>query len=369
MRTLTTYGAVLVLAGLTLGTSLATSAASASTGEQDDGPRTTWTVEPAHGDGADDRVSLRHDVDPGGSVTDAIEVRNFGPGAATFRVYASDGVVGESGAFDILPLGQESTDAGTWVTFDDVPAASLDSAGAMTLQLEPDSSTVIPVSIAVPEDTVPGDHPAGIVAELVPADEHRVQLTSRVGIRLHLRVGGDLAARVEATGVDVDWSPGWNPFASGDLRVSYLLQNTGNVRLGTSAGLAVAGPFGLLPASAQDTRREILPGEGVQVVADVPLWALFWTQGEITVTPAVVGADAPEAEVTPSSTEVESVTIPWPQLAVVLLIAAAGYLRRRRRKHADRAVQARIDAAVAEATASSDPDRAPAQRAEEVAGT
>ncbi|WP_147916645.1 hypothetical protein [Ruania zhangjianzhongii] len=369
MRTFTTYGAALVLAGLTLGTSLAASAASASTGEENDGPRTTWTVEPAAGDGADDRVSLRHDVDPGSSATDAVEVRNFGPSAATFRIYASDGVVGESGAFDILPPGQESTDAGTWVTFDDVPAASLDSAGAMTLQLEPDSSTVIPVSIAVPEDAVPGDHPAGIVAELVPADEHRVQLTSRVGVRLHLRVSGDLAAQVEAAGVAVDWSPGWNPFASGDLRVSYLLRNTGNVRLGTSAVLEVAGPFGLLPVRTEDTRREILPGEEVQVVADVPLWALFWTRGGITVTPAAVGEDAPEAAVTPSSTEIESVTIPWPQLVALLLIAAALYLRRRRRQHADRAVQARIDSAVAEATAAADPDRAPAQRAEEAAGT
>ncbi|WP_157612425.1 hypothetical protein [Ruania albidiflava] len=59
-------------------------------------------MRPAQDEEAGDRISVRHEIDPGSRVTDAVEVRNFGAEPATFRIYASDGVVGDSGAFDVL---------------------------------------------------------------------------------------------------------------------------------------------------------------------------------------------------------------------------------------------------------------------------
>ena len=368
MRTFVRYGAVLTLVALTVGTATS-SALGDTTGGDDDAGRITWTVEPVTSGGSDERVSIRHDIDPGDTVTDEVEVRNFGPSAATFRIYASDGVVGDSGAFDILPPEQEPGDGGSWVTFEDGAGQSAEWAETVLVHLEPESATVVPLTITVPEDAVPGDHPAGVVAEWVPEDEHNVQLTSRVGVRLHLRVAGELAAHVLATDPEVRWNPGWNPFGSGDLSVSYLLQNTGNVRLGTDSQLQVAGPFGLLPARVEDTRREILPGDQVRVVAQIPHWGLFWTDGQITVTPDVVGEDAPDVDAEASATEFAHVTVPWPQLAVLVLIAAALYFRRRRRRQAEHAVQKRIDAAVADAVRAPGSDREVPSRAEEATRT
>lgn len=349
MRTFTRYGVVLALAGLAIG-SLASSALGDTAGEDDDTARTTWTVEPANSDGTDGRVSIRHDIDPGDSVSDAVEVRNFGPSAATFRIYASDGVVGDSGAFDILPPGQESTEGGSWVRFEDVPGVSAEPMEVVDLHLEPESSTVIPVSIAVPEDAVPGDHPAGIVAELVPSGDDGVELTSRVGVRLHLRVTGALEAQIVPTDVHTTWRPSWNPFASGSVLVRYQLHNTGNVRLGADSQLHLAGPAGVFGTALTDSRREVLPGQQIPIATDVSLWGLIWSGGEIVVAAHAVGDDALDDEPATTRTALQLWTVPWAQVALLLAGAVVVILLRRRRRSSVRRVQERIDAAVAEAT-------------------
>ncbi|WNB84568.1 hypothetical protein [Cellulomonas sp. ATA003] len=173
--------------------------------------RTTWTIGPAGADGPDSRTSIRHAVDPGETVTDHVAVTNFGPDPATFRVYAGDGVVGDDGAFDIRPRGSEPTDGGRWVTVADAPGASRDADGSLTVALEPETTVVVPVTIAVPQEATPGDHPAGAVAEIVPAGALPVEVSTRVGVRVHLRVTGEIEAGVVARDVRTDWQPSPNP--------------------------------------------------------------------------------------------------------------------------------------------------------------
>src|SRR5699024_7766773 len=75
----------------------------------------------------------------------------------TFALLASDGVVGESGAFDLLPSDVEPTDTGAWIDIEEEVA------------LAAGESAVVPFTITVPEDALPGDHPGGIVASLSTA--------------------------------------------------------------------------------------------------------------------------------------------------------------------------------------------------------
>lgn len=304
---------------------------------------TSWSIAPATAEGPDGRLSLRHVLDPGGSATDWVDVHNFGPQDATFRVYAAAGAVGESGTFDIDP---EAGDGGVLVSLAETDGTAPDADGTLTLHLPAEESATVPLTITATDTARPGDHPVGVVAELVPQGDTDVRLRTRVGVRAHLRVSGELTARVVAEDVRTTWAPGWNPLARGTLHVEYVLHNTGNVRLGATSTVDAAGPFGAVRATSTDSIREILPGERHAVRAEVPLWGLLRTQGEVRVDVGAVGEDVLEAELRPAATSFTAWTVPWAQLLVVVLVLLAVPVARHRRRLRERRVQHEIDSAL-----------------------
>ncbi|WP_413452434.1 hypothetical protein AA0Y32_10785 [Georgenia phoenicis] len=314
---------------------------------------TTWTIQPAGADGPDGRLSMRHSVEPGGSVSDWVTVTNFGPGAANFRVYAGAGTIGETGAFDIRP----DVEPALAVTLAPVEGSEQADDGSLTLRLGAAQSATLPLTIAAPDDVLPGDHPVGVVAELLPDAGSDVQLRSRVGVRAHLRVPGDITARVVAEDVRTQWVSGWNPAAPGTLRIEYDLHNTGNVRLGATSTIDLSGPFGLLPTTVTDTRREILPGQRLSVRTEVRHWGLVRSTGEVRVDVAPVGEDQVEAELEQSRTDLAAWTLPWTQLVLLLLLLLAAPGWRRYRLARARRIQHQIDEAVAAARADTHEDR------------
>lgn len=309
---------------------------------------TTWTLAPATDDGADGRVSLRHEIDPGSAVDDRVELTNFSDHAATFAVYASDGLVTASGDFDLLPADVAPERGGSWITLSS-PEAPADPDGRLTLTLDAGASAVISARIAVPASATPGDHPAGIVAQLVPDDDGAVQLASRVGVRAHLRVAGDIIPTVAPDGIRAEYVPSWNPFAPGTVRLSVDVRNEGNVRLGAHTRASIAGIWGLAGTSADDDVREILPGDGVERAIELEAWPLVFGWGELRTTPLIVGEDT--VDETPTATTVPFAvwTIPWSQLVLAVLVVGAVLLVRRLRRRSAARLQAHIDAAVAAA--------------------
>ncbi|GIG29167.1 hypothetical protein [Cellulomonas marina] len=356
-RTLVVAGLV-ALQLLTAGAATATAGAAPEGVEEqaatapDEGRRTTWTVRPAGADGPDGRTSLRHAVEPGQSVADHVAVTSFGPDAAVFRLYASDGVTGPDGAFDILPGGQAPTDGGAWVALGDVPGATREDDGSLTVELAPVATLLVPVTVAVPADATPGDHPAGVVAQVVPSTPQAVEVASRVGVRLHLRVPGELLARVEARDVHATWQPSWNPLAAGTVVVGYTLHNTGNVRAGADARVSAAGPLGALPSQARGAERELLPGQVRQAEVRVPLWGLLRARATVSVAATPVGDDEQVASAPTARAQAVVWAVPWTQALLVVLVALVVVVRVRWRRTSERRVQERIDAAVAAATAS-----------------
>src|SRR5690606_7428831 len=236
----------------------------------------TWALQPASGEGADGRVSLRHAVDPGRVVDEYLALTNYSGQPADFAVYASDGTVGADGSFDLISSDEESVGGGSWVALAAPDGPRPRAAGGFWPTVPANAAVVIPVQIAVPAGATPGDHPAGIVAELIPAAATEVHLASRIGVRVHLRVSGDVVAGVQAQNVTSTYVPSWNPFAPGTMTVDYSLVNTGNVRLGADSIVSIAGPFGMLPAAGPPAdKREILPQQSVEVSAEFPVWPLF----------------------------------------------------------------------------------------------
>ncbi len=308
----------------------------------------TFGIAPAGEEGADDRVSFRLELEPGASHDDYVEVTNYSEETITLALLASDGTVTAEGNFDVLPSDVAPEAAGAWIDIAD------------EVELEPMGSAVVPFTITVPEDAVPGDQPAGIVASLRSAgsDEqgNAVSLDSRAGARVHLRVAGDLAPALAVNDLRAEYRPSWNPFAPGTVDLTWSVANEGNVRLGAAQVAGVEGLLGLGGGEAVlEGPREVLPGQSATQTASVEAWPTFRLGGEVSVTPVVVGSDeVPGDLLSAAAGTVALWAVPWAQLAVLALVVGVVVLVLVRRHRARARLEAALAAARAEGAARTD---------------
>jgi len=293
--------------------------------------RITWGVKPANADGPDGRRGVDHVADPGETIEEYIAVSNFGDVPATFGLKAADGYLTANGRFNMLPSDQESVDAGTWVTVQE------------TVDVGPGETVVVPYTITVPENATPGDHPAGIAASVTSTGAGdggtSVGVESRVGFRVTTRVTGEVQPVLTVENVKASYAPSWNPFAAGDLTVSYDVANDGNVRLGAEGGVATSALFGAVSDDvAAEPISEVLPGGSLRSRVDVDaVWPLGPVRTTVTVTPTPVADDQIETPLEPVTVTVTTWAVPWPQLlliaiVVVLIIGIRDDRRRRRQR-------------------------------------
>ncbi|MGW6228251.1 hypothetical protein ACWFQT_14140 [Cellulosimicrobium cellulans] len=290
----------------------------------------TWSVTPADAGGADGRRWVDLTADPGQTVDEHLAVTNFGKVPATFALKSADGYLTANGRFNMLPSDQESTDAGTWFTVQE------------TVEVGPDETVVVPYTITVPESATPGDHPAGIAASITStgtdAGGTNLGVESRVGFRVTTRVTGEVQPVLTVENVKASYSPSWNPFAAGDLTVSYDVANDGNVRLGAEGDVATSALFGAVGDEvAAEPISELLPGGSLRSRVDVnDVWPLGPVSTTITVTPTPVADDQIDTPLDPVTVTVTTWAVPWPQLLlvaiVVVLIVGVRDDRRRRRQ-------------------------------------
>jgi hypothetical protein len=345
-RTSTTRGALATL--LALLTAAATSlagAAGATAAAPDGAGDVTWTVRTASNDFGSDRTGFAYTVEPGASVDDALVVANHGDEPLDLAVYAADGYTTESGQLDLLTPDLESTGVGAWLT-----------TGTSEVTVEPGATVELPFTVAVPDDATPGDYTGGVLTSLVQADAAEgITVDRRLGIRVDLRVGGELAPSLAVEDVHVTYSGTPNPAAGGDATVTYTLHNTGNTALSAHQAVAVSGPFGLLRVDAGEVEAppQLLPGEEWTVSVPVAgAWPAVRLGADVTVTPTLTDAAGSTSSLTPVTAAAHTWAVPWALLVVVLLVVAAAVLvprllRRRRRERAaeqERRVQERVAA-------------------------
>ncbi|MBQ1051186.1 hypothetical protein KBX50_22275 [Micromonospora sp. C51] len=296
----------------------------------------TWAVQPADARGPDGRRWIEHTLDPGTVLTEHLAVRNFGDAPVVFALQAADGYLTDKGRFNMLTSGQESVDGGTWITLPE------------TVTVGAKQTTVVPFTITVPPDATPGDHPAGVAAT-VTSTGGTVAVQSRVGFRVMLRASGTVTATVAVEDLSVRYERSWNPFAPGDVHLTFTAQNSGNVAVTGDGVVRVGELFGLAGRSVSTEVPELLPGDGRQVEAHVGgIWGLGRLATTVEVTPTVVSGDPAGAEVRPTTITVTAWTLPWPQLVLgvligTLLVGWRTVTRRRRRKLAWLLEQARAE--------------------------
>lgn len=340
------YRTVLTLLVLLLSTVFPASVATADT---QDAPTTIWSLSPAATDEQDKRVSFRFTVAPGDSVEDAVELTNFSDQEVTFQLQAADGIVSESGAFDILRPDMENEAAGNWIELDQeqvtVPA---------------DDSVTIPFTLTVPENATPGDQPAGIAAAVSTSDDDDVAMVHRVGTRIHLRVDGDIMPVLNVENLEVDYQQNWNPFAPGTATATWTVRNDGNVRLGAEQLLRSSGAFGI--ATAEEPGQpiyEVLPGGQTTVRVEQRVLPLFALWSTVELAPQIVGDDEVDAALSNATGQVVTPAIPIPQLLIVAIIAGAIWYVVTRKKRAKKKFAAAVAAAAKQQQAESakEPDQ------------
>jgi dihydroorotate dehydrogenase (fumarate) len=268
----------------------------------------------ANGDVDQSRSRFSYQVAAGQQVADEYLVRNTGTTAQSVTVYATDAFNAEDGSFSLLEGDAEAVDAGRWVTFD---------GGVDTVQvtLEAGASQVIPFTLSIPADAVPGDHAGGIIVSAIsPAGE--VSVDRRVAIRLYARVQGDLQPGLTISSITSSYRGDLNPFA-GETSLTISLQNTGNVSLGANTVARVRGIFGIPLSGLTKTEiPEMLPGSSRTVTVVVPgvgPWVYLNPQVALA---ATVAPDALEAGVLPAAERSSDMfVVPW---ALVILVLVAG---------------------------------------------
>ncbi|MEU8082974.1 hypothetical protein AB0B57_05075 [Micromonospora sp. NPDC049101] len=319
---------VLAVVALTVGAAPAVAAA------EPDPKALTWTVQPATPSGPDQRRWINASLDPGAVVTEHLAVRNFSRTAVAFSLKAADGYLTDRGRFNMLSSDRPSVDGGTWIDVQE------------KVTVGPNETRVVPFTITVPRNATPGDHPAGIAAT-VTSTGGTVNVESRVGFRVMVRVNGSAQATLPVQGLTARYTPSWNPFAGGRLRVRYTVENAGNVWVGGTSRVVVSDLFGRTNHDATGAIEELLPAGSRQVQTRADgVWALVRLRTTVTTSPALLGDAKVGADLRPVSATVTTWVVPWAQLALlvllgVLLVGLRAVVRRRRRRLAGLLARAR----------------------------
>ncbi|MEU0561460.1 DUF916 domain-containing protein [Dactylosporangium maewongense] len=305
-----------------------------------------WTVRTASNSYGADRSSFSYSVNPGGRVEDTMVVANRGTAPLNLAVYAADGFTTGTGQLDLITKDKKSIGIGVWVH-----------ANPGTIAIKPGESADVPFTVTVPDNATPGDYVGGIVTSLTqPNDAEGINVERRLGIRVKLRVSGEIKPNLAIEDLHVDYAGSLNPFAKGTATVTYTIHNTGNAILSAQQTVSVSGPFGWLrtEASGIAASPELLPGESWNVTATVhgvsPALRLAATA---TLTPRLTDASGSTTSRKQVQATTHSWALPWMLvLLVVVLIAVivvTPVLVRRSRARRKLREDARVQEAVEQA--------------------
>ncbi|MFF4852408.1 hypothetical protein [Streptomyces sp. NPDC001194] len=247
----------LLAAALLLGAAGGATAASDTSGPAASGPAASgadeagWTAEPAAAGTAPARPYF-YLAGPAGTVLeDRLALTNTSDRERTVTLRGADAYNTAAGALAVRPAEAEGSrsgadpGAGSWFSF----------GAATTVKVPPRTRAVVPFTVTLPPASLPGDHPAAVIAA---ADGREA------GVRVHLRVGGPTLAALTVEDVSVRGR-------GARTVVAYTLVNRGNVALAPELALRAEGLFGEVPGrTARALPLELLPGQRVSLTEPWP---------------------------------------------------------------------------------------------------
>ncbi|QES48580.1 hypothetical protein DEJ50_12845 [Streptomyces venezuelae] len=277
-----------------------------------------WTAEPAARPGAPAaRPFFYLEGTPGTVLEDRLALANPTDRERTVTLRGADAYNTADGALAVRPADRPAGNpagkppgkpaaAGGWISF----------GGHATVRIPPRNRAVVPFTVTLPPDAVPGDHPVALVA---------AEGGHEAGVRVHLRVTGPTLAALTVEDVSVTGRG-----AAAEVR--YTLVNRGNVALTPELALHADGLFGGLPGRpAHRVPVELLPGQRVTLTEPWP-GAPKLDAVDLTLTATAPGGARATASVSARF-------VPWPVavwaggglLVLVGAAPAARFLSRARR--------------------------------------
>nr|WP_300149320.1 DUF916 domain-containing protein [Propionicimonas sp.] len=301
----------------------------------------TWTVRTGDNGFGAQRSSYSYSINPGTELSDSIVITNRGSESLELGIYAADGFTNDDGQLDLQEAVATPTGVGGWVHGE-----------GDRLSIDPGTSVEYPFTVSVPENATPGDYVGGILTSLTSSsDASQVNTDRRLGIKIALRVSGDLAPSIAVENTRLDWSGSMNPFAGGDATLSYTIRNTGNTVIAALHGTDVTGPFGIFPSEvkAEDDLPQLLPGETWDVSTVVHVAPLVWLTGTATVVPLALDAAGTTSQFDPVYASASTLAVPWLLLLLLAVLGALVWLGIRLRRQSAVRRQEHEDARVHEA--------------------
>jgi hypothetical protein len=294
-----------------------------------------WGIAPVLSETEGERSEFAFTLEPGASVVDSVAITNLSSGELTFDLYGADGIVTDDGDTAVVDRYSPVEDLGAWIGFNQVQVV-----------VPADSALGVPFRVTAPADAIPGEHCGGVVASLhrdpaASGDASNLVVDARTAVWVCVTVPGDVVSALSLSGVTARYAPGRGGFGGGSVTVSGEVANTGNLKLGATAVLDVAAPFGWWGRTGEPVRvAEVLPGQSMPLsitLDGVPPWARLTTEVTLTPTPRDGLPRAPQVWLTRTVW-----AAPWiaglALLAVGLAVWWAATARRRRRRRLARAV-------------------------------
>jgi hypothetical protein len=195
----------------------------------------------------------------GASKTDEVVVSNNSNEMKTVELYATDGIVTNTGAFSCKQLVEPRKDVGAWISIN-----------KKEVKLKPSSSDKIPFTVAIPNMTTPGEHNGCLVFSTKDDNgdqQGNVHIRTRSAIRVAITIPGDLRKEVSIDSFTVSTS---NDNQTYNLNV----RNTGNVSADTTMNVTLRSLFGQTIYSNQGS-YPVLPSELYElqyVNRNMPFW-------------------------------------------------------------------------------------------------
>lgn len=171
-----------------------------------------------------------HDMEPGETVEDGIEVSNNSSSTQEIGLFAVDGRVASGGSFACAQNTEESKDAGAWISL------SQD-----TVTLAAGERQVVPFTISAPADASPGEHNGCIAIQSLDQEpevtEGGVTLRTRSAVRVAMTIEGEIEKQLEFTDL------AYLLRDSEEARLSASLRNSGNVSIDTEISITLRNLF------------------------------------------------------------------------------------------------------------------------------
>lgn len=284
--------------------------------------RITVGLQTATRTGPDDRVRYDYEIAPKGVRQDFVAVVNYSDREAEVTLAARDATSTPDNAYTVQTDDQRSTDVGSWISL-----------ARTSLRMAPRTRTLIPFQVGVPFDATPGDHVGAIVLTVLTQglrDGKGVVVSNRVGLRMRVRVPGQLRPELRIDDLRTEFYGPFRSFGVGRLQTTYTVRNVGNVAVSGRQTVAYLRSFGLSPLSAPAGGiPSILPGGFLRFRTGGDRAFVAWdVTTRVTATPV-----SKEIGTTPIERAVATTTlrhIPWALIAaIVATVLLAAWLGRR----------------------------------------